>query len=328
VCRKAPTLLLAIAGLLVPLHAAIKVEPWVPAFQGVEIASGVADQAEPRLQKAFAVRVDLRAPGIELFSTPSAGLATKETLSETTSEFLTHHHLQVAINANFFNPCCTPGEKNLIGLAMSGGKVVSPTKSRGIGAAVMVATRGNQAWITTSGKGFQTDPYWTAVAGSGIILRDGVIPPLAGSEFNLNAHPRTALGLSKGGRYLIMLVIDGRQPGYSEGATMDELASWLLRFGAADALNLDGGGSTTLVRADGGKAVVVNKPSGIALGSIGTLSWADEPELRSNGNNLGVVARPLKRKAQKNPRRDEGLHEPVDLDLHGRRDRDTPSRIP
>ena len=75
---------------------------------------------------------------------------------------------------------------------------------------------------------------------------------------------------------------------------MDDTAAWLLRFGASDGLNLDGGGSTALVRADGDKVTVLNQPSGVALGSSDNAGKSGgERQQRSNGNNLGVFAKPL-----------------------------------
>lgn len=75
-------------------------------------------------------------------------------------------------------------------------------------------------------------------------------------------HPRTAVGVSADGHTLILLVIDGRQPAHSVGVTLPELADLMLELGAHDAINLDGGGSTSfyLRRADG--SVVTNQPSG------------------------------------------------------------------
>jgi exopolysaccharide biosynthesis protein len=69
-------------------------------------------------------------------------------------------------------------------------------------------------------------------------------------------HPRTAVAKLKDGKFL-MVTIDGRQPGYSVGMNLNELAAFLLELGAQDAMNLDGGGSTTMFL-DGR---VVNKPS-------------------------------------------------------------------
>ena len=63
----------------------------------------------------------------------------------------------------------------------------------------------------------------------------------------LNArNPRTAAGVYADGT-LVLLVVDGRQPGVSTGFTISELRQLMLRMGVADALNLDGGGSSTLV---------------------------------------------------------------------------------
>ena len=59
---------------------------------------------------------------------------------------------------------------------------------------------------------------------------------------------------------MLLLVVDGRQPGYSTGMSLTALAELLLEFGAADAINLDGGGSSTMFL-DG---KVVNKPSDAA----------------------------------------------------------------
>lgn len=69
-------------------------------------------------------------------------------------------------------------------------------------------------------------------------------------------HPRTAVAKLKDGKFL-MMTVDGRQPGFSVGMNLNELAAFLLELGAVDAMNLDGGGSTTMFL--GGK--VVNRPS-------------------------------------------------------------------
>ena len=70
-------------------------------------------------------------------------------------------------------------------------------------------------------------------------------------------HPRTAVGTSRDGRRLILLTVDGRQA-ISRGVTLADLAMILKRYGAWDAINLDGGGSTAMAVA----GLVVNSPSG------------------------------------------------------------------
>jgi hypothetical protein len=79
-------------------------------------------------------------------------------------------------------------------------------------------------------------------------------------------------------------VIDGRQEGYSEGVSTYELAQWMLFIGAYDALNLDGGGSSTLaIEGKNGKPVVLNSP--IHLGMPGCE--------RIVANHLGIFAESL-----------------------------------
>jgi exopolysaccharide biosynthesis protein len=177
---------------------------------------------------------------------------------------------------------------------MSRGVVVSPPVRYGPGDCVLAITKDNRAKITRSREGFRETDYWTAVAGSDIVLEGGAKTDAIKGTRGEAVHPRTAAGLSDDGRYLILLVIDGRQPGYSVGASLGDLADWLVRFGAHDGLNLDGGGSTTMVRAEGDKFMVLNRPSGVALGSSDILEkLGRERAQRSNGNNFGVFAKPL-----------------------------------
>ena len=81
-------------------------------------------------------------------------------------------------------------------------------------------------------------------------------PGKRASVLNLSHEPRTALGYNADTLFLI--VADGRQPKYSTGLTLYELASILIDLGATEAINLDGGSSSTFVVND----TVVNKPSG------------------------------------------------------------------
>lgn len=99
------------------------------------------------------------------------------------------------------------------------------------------------------------------VAGVPLLIRNGKIDITWEQEKTSKAfvetrHPRTAVAKLKDGRFL-MMTVDGRQPGVSVGMSLQELAEYLLSLGAVDAMNLDGGGSTTMVL-DG---KVVNKPS-------------------------------------------------------------------
>jgi exopolysaccharide biosynthesis protein len=74
--------------------------------------------------------------------------------------------------------------------------------------------------------------------------------------FATDRHPRTALARLDSGR-ILLVTVDGRQPGVSVGMSLQALAELLLEFGAVEAINLDGGGSTTMVVHN----MIVNKPS-------------------------------------------------------------------
>ena len=171
---------------------------------------------------------------------------------------------------------------------------MSPLVQSHSGSTVWLITKDNRASMVSTEKAITTDGVGMAVAGSGSVLIGGAKPALVPKDFILTAHPRTAVGVSKDGRYLIWLTIDGRQEGYSMGATLGEVADWLRRFGAHAGLNLEGGGSTAMVRAGAGGAGVLNHPSGAAKPGAGKNGdGAKGGGQRSNGNNFGVRAKPL-----------------------------------
>lgn len=100
-----------------------------------------------------------------------------------------------------------------------------------------------------------------AVAGFGGLIRRGQILPAASAVL----HPRTALGLDADGRWLTLAVVDGRQKGYSEGLSERELAQYMAELGCCDALNLDGGGSSSMLLEDAsGELQIKNRPSDAA----------------------------------------------------------------
>jgi hypothetical protein len=79
-------------------------------------------------------------------------------------------------------------------------------------------------------------------------LADGIVhpgDPSFGYGWGIKRNPRTMVGLDRRGRLLIVAV-DGRQPGYSEGLSLLEGARLMAGLGAVDAINLDGGGSTAM----------------------------------------------------------------------------------
>jgi hypothetical protein len=98
------------------------------------------------------------------------------------------------------------------------------------------------------------------IGGGPRLLRAGRTVPSEAEAFPggfyASRHPRTAIGLRADGR-IVLATVDGRQPGLSVGMTIAELAGLMAELRCVEALNLDGGGSTTMVV----KGKVVNSPS-------------------------------------------------------------------
>lgn len=96
-----------------------------------------------------------------------------------------------------------------------------------------------------------------AITGNVFLIRDGVRK----ARDDRDMHPRTAVGIDYDAGVIFLLVIDGRQD-FSRGYTMVELATLMEYLGADEALNLDGGGSSTMVaKRPSGKVKVLNSPS-------------------------------------------------------------------
>lgn len=123
-----------------------------------------------------------------------------------------------------------------------------------------------------------------AIGGGSIILKDGEL-----SRTNINikgANPRSGIGISKDGKEMILVTIDGRDSSFI--GVSQEMFGYILRdLGAYNALNLDGGGSTAMAikPIDEKKATVVNKPSEgterYVVNSVGVFSTAPVGELAS-----------------------------------------------
>jgi len=249
---------------------------WQPIFRGIDHAS--AETSTPVPMRVNGLRVQLREPGIGFLVTPSNGEAPLDTTGTWTSAFLLTYKCQAAVNASPFAPVVqrqgTP--EDVLGLSISRGDRYSPPNDT---YDALLISKDNKAWIATPP--INTKNAYNAVGGFRLLLKDG--KNVGKDDIR---HPRTAAGISKDGRLLYLVVLDGRQKRYSEGATTAEMAEWMRSFGAWDALNFDGGGSTALVISDGhGGSKVLNRP--IDLGFPG--------KERVVANHLGIFAKPLEK---------------------------------
>jgi exopolysaccharide biosynthesis protein len=120
---------------------------------------------------------------------------------------------------------------------------------------------------------------YNAISGDRMLVENGA--PTSGLDDGTVA-PRTAIGLDGSGQKLIIVVVDGRQPLYSQGATLAELAEIMMYYGADTAMNLDGGGSSTLVVQGSLGPRVLNSPIDNNIPG----------RERAVGNHLGIYAQP------------------------------------
>lgn len=102
--------------------------------------------------------------------------------------------------------------------------------------------------------------------GCPMLLQGGKILETQGLLDHLrNREPRTAIGYNADGTKAVLVVVDGRQPGVSVGVPSKDLAAILLNLGCTEALNFDGGGSSTLYVKELG---VINTPSEGSLRAV------------------------------------------------------------
>jgi hypothetical protein len=151
------------------------------------------------------------------------------------------------------------------GVAIPPGRAVLIGRGTAARAALLALRIGDSVRVERSLRPFHP---MEALGGRPLLLRDSMIVAAVDAEggpsFATARHPRTAVGISRGGQRLILVVVDGRQKPHSDGMSLRELAETMRGLGARDAINLDGGGSTTLVYADpasGGTLRIANRPS-------------------------------------------------------------------
>jgi hypothetical protein len=243
----------------------------------------VERREQPRPMMIHVLEMDLRQLGeFEFVTTPTD--STKSTASfsaEKTSQFATRQGLIAAVNASYFLPfdggrLLTKPYVPQAGQTTTASEAVLPNED------FLAEYRSTEprvdAVVCLHPKGFTMSrtrcPVGShvAFAAGPMLLEHGEPRPLwvsQGSDqlsegtakYYRTPQPRTALGVDAATHRVWMVVVDGRQNGYSEGITLPELATLLQTLGAHDSLNLDGGGSSTLAL----QGHVVNSPIHTAI---------------------------------------------------------------
>jgi hypothetical protein len=182
----------------------------------------------------------------------------RQTLMESIRwEDTTGHRVIGGVNADFFDM----GNGIPISMEMTHGKMLKQASRPGRGF-VGVDTRGRVIIGDSALYARREKSLREALGGAQMLVENGREVPQADNAFNLTRHPRTAAGIINA-RTVLLVVVDGRQPDYSNGMPLGELAHLMKLLDAKTAVNLDGGGSSTLVSRDASGAWVNrNRPSG------------------------------------------------------------------
>jgi hypothetical protein len=210
----------------------------------------------PVAQVIHIVEIDLETPGLHFRVTPADDRTDYTYSARTASQFLMEQGLTLAINGDYFDPSYDKyildyyphqGEGvNIHGYTVSEGQEVSKGYAPSYNTyRSLYITADNEASFAPI-----ENPY-NVISGNIDIVNEGrILPRLYTLPAYLERQPRTAVALTQDHRSLIIVVVDGRQPNYSDGASMIELAAMVIAQGGYTALNLDGGGSSTLVIKD------------------------------------------------------------------------------
>lgn len=238
-----PLALTAALGLLLVPQLARAADTWSTPHPGIRHLYRTTSTP----WRIFALEVDLCASGVSLRATQSGER------KRTTSSFAKLVGAEAAVNGDFFS-YSTYGTS---GLAV--GKAARWTDTKDNTSEGFVAFGYDRNLLSPPKSVVEPPPGWMreVVSGKPHVLIDGVPMASNPTAFCQTRHPRTAAGFSKDGRKLILAVVDGRTS-ISVGMKCTELGTLMKNLGAHDALNLDGGGSSTMYVSGKG---VVNDPS-------------------------------------------------------------------
>jgi hypothetical protein len=217
----------------------------------------------PHSMVAHVLVVDKKNSNLQFIVTPPDEVDGGVLTARTTSQFLKEYGVQVAINGDGFFPWWS---RSPVDYYPHVGQAVTPngfSAAYGERYADGLQDVSSEPTLYISRRNeltFNNPPnkIYHALSGDRMLIQGGkIISDLDDIEID----PRTAVGINRNGRFTYLVVVDGRQPFYSEGATFAELAELLKDLGVFYAMSLDGGGSSTMVIDGGnGEPVILNSP--------------------------------------------------------------------
>jgi uncharacterized lipoprotein YddW (UPF0748 family) len=259
--------------------------------------------------RGYVAVVDLCAPGVEVVVTaPLPAGSTVEANLVRTDTWQTSTGVTLAVNANYF--ATVTGGADVVGLHMSDGVIVSPVRTfNGASDPALIFKNDCTAEIGNITSAMLSNVV-DAVAGVGPSTTDtipGTLLVTDGRNTGLTArveptvrNPRTAVGINQAGNQLYIVVIDGRQSGWSVGMTLAELGDFMIERGAHRALNLDGGGSSAFVY----------QP---VAGGTRTLNRPSDGNFRAVSTNLGIRIPPQPAALSRRPIKGVWLRPPTTI---------------
>ena len=227
--------------------------------EGVVFSRFTAEDKEGLPVNYFALTVDPRRAGLYV-GTPGDGYENVNVKAKVPEMIAAAQKNGVpvvaAVNADFFDMF---GDCHPSGLCVKNGRVVAnPQSPRPF---IGVTKNGGPVLTDLTESPVILPELAQAAAGLQMIVKDGKLHDFAPLEpFGYVRHPRTAAGVTKDGR-VILLAVDGRIPEYSNGASLVDLARIMIGLGADRALNLDGGGSTIVYTKKGDGFALRNCPA-------------------------------------------------------------------
>jgi len=211
------------------------------------------------------LRIDLADPNWEvvtLIDDDPDGDGPAEAILRPPAEHAARHGAVAAVNANAFWHVGSISDEerkrgwyagkhvNIAGAVVHDGVLRSPPEEQRV-----------DFWIDADGRGRVGrvgEGARQAVSNlAGPLLHEGKI--VANDSPDL--HPRSLVGVDASGRYMLLVVADGRQRGYSEGLSLRESAELMRSLGCRDAINLDGGGSSIMLTVSADGYIIRNRPS-------------------------------------------------------------------
>jgi hypothetical protein len=235
-------------------------------YPGINYSREMIEQPKLMIHR---IDIDLTIPNITpLVTTPHQNAnGNYHFVAQSTTDFLTTSKSLVAINGGFYNHTKLidpwryyPHRGDIVtphGLIVHNGVRIELYKP---GLPALCFTKQKTASIERHGCPAST---WQGIAGAALLVKDGIIQirPRADDP----KTPQTAAALDSNGTQLSLYVVDGRQPGYSEGLAQYALAELMVQHKHTMAMSFDGGGSSAMAMKDKFGSRLLNVPTNAGI---------------------------------------------------------------